>query len=341
MSVKVKKALLTVLGVATAALTGCSLLPVEEPALKPPLVEPAQEKLNLYEVKRADITDEVSGVATFESAKMDYLYFVVSGARLVSIEVTPGDRVKAGQVVATTDNGELEMKIRLQEISVEKTKISLKQAMAEKDDNDPDIQIKKLDLESQLLQLQSQREQYAQSKLVATIDGIVTNVDTNLKPGDKVNAYDRLVTITDPSEMNLVYTGSQEDLTGIAISMDVSVTYRDETYSGKVVQTPLTAPPNANQAIEKRNATSIVIDVEGLPADVGLGDHAEISIIKKRSPNALVIPRGGLRTYMGRSYVQVLDGESRKEIDVEPGIKTKTEVEIRKGLQEGQQVILN
>ncbi|MNI96739.1 hypothetical protein D3C73_1552570 [compost metagenome] len=55
----------------------------------------------------------------------------------------------------------------------------------------------------------------------------------------------------------------------------------------------------------------------------------------------LIIPKVGLRSYMGRDYVQVLEGESRKEIDVEKGIVSSTEVEIRKGLKEGQKVILN
>jgi hypothetical protein len=44
---------------------------------------------------------------------------------------------------------------------------------------------------------------------------------------------------------------------------------------------------------------------------------------------------------MGRDYVQVLEGESRKELDVEKGIVSSTEVEIRKGIKEGQKVILN
>jgi multidrug efflux pump subunit AcrA (membrane-fusion protein) len=44
---------------------------------------------------------------------------------------------------------------------------------------------------------------------------------------------------------------------------------------------------------------------------------------------------------MGRNFVQVLEGDSRKEVDVQPGIKDETNVEIRKGLTEGQQVILN
>ena len=41
----------------------------------------------------------------------------------------------------------------------------------------------------------------------------------------------------------------------------------------------------------------------------------------------------------GRNYVLVMDGDSRKEADVQTGLITDTEVEIVSGLEEGQQVI--
>jgi hypothetical protein len=44
---------------------------------------------------------------------------------------------------------------------------------------------------------------------------------------------------------------------------------------------------------------------------------------------------------MNRYYVQVADGDRRKEVDVEVGLMTATDVEIVKGVEEGQQVILN
>lgn len=79
----------------------------------------------------------------------------------------------------------------------------------------------------------------------------------------------------------------------------------------------------------------------GLPPEVVIGNQADITIVTQKRDQVMVIPRAGLRNYMGRDFVQVLDGESRKEIDVEKGIVAATEVEIRKGLSEGQQIILN
>lgn len=322
-------------------LTGCSLLPVEEGELKPPLVEPAKETLSLYAVKRSNIAQQITGVATFASDKMDYLFYSESGSRLRQINVKLGDQVKVGDVLATTETSDLDMKIKLQQISIEKLKISMQQAMSEKDADDPDIRLRLLDMESAQLQLKSLQDQLQNSRLTSTINGIVTFIDA-IQPGDQVAAYKQVITLSDPRQMKLVYTASsQNDLGGVEVGMDVTVKLKDKTLAGKIVQTPLSAPPNSNKAIQDKNAKALYIQVADLPEGVTIGSQADITIVTQKRDQVIVIPRAGLRNYMGRDYVQVLDGESRKEVDVEKGIVAATEVEIRKGLSEGQQIILN
>jgi hypothetical protein len=55
----------------------------------------------------------------------------------------------------------------------------------------------------------------------------------------------------------------------------------------------------------------------------------------------IVLPRGAIRSYMDRYYVQIMEGDYRKEADIEVGLMTPTQVEIVRGVEEGQQVILN
>ncbi|UJF35587.1 efflux RND transporter periplasmic adaptor subunit [Paenibacillus hexagrammi] len=151
-----------------------------------------------------------------------------------------------------------------------------------------------------------------------------------------------MITLSDPNQMKLVYTASsQNDLAGVEVGMEAAIKVKDKTYTGKVVQTPLTAPPNSNKAIQDKNAKAIYIQMPELPEGVSIGTQADLTIVTQKRDQVLIIPRAGLRNYMGRDFVQVLDGESRKEVDVEKGIVSATEVEIRKGLSEGQQIILN
>ncbi|WP_223829546.1 efflux RND transporter periplasmic adaptor subunit [Paenibacillus arenilitoris] len=336
------KGIRIVIGVSAVmlCLSGCSLLPVEEKQLKPPLAKPAEQKIETVEVKQGDIVKQVTGVAAFVSDKMDYLFFKQSGGRLSRINVQLGAKVKAGDVLVSTETDELEADVRLQEIEIEKIKIELEQALAEKGQGDPAVKMKLLDLESAQIQLNLLKKQLEQTRLISSVDGIVTYIEP-MELGEQVSAYKKLVTISDPTERKLLYEASDRgNLAGVQINMKVSVKLNDKTYQGKVVQTPSTAPASNNEAIDARNAKSVVIDVQGLPSGVNIGDQADITIVTEKRDQVLIIPRSGLRTYLDRDYVQVLDGESRKEIDVEKGIVTDTEVEIRKGLSAGQKVIL-
>lgn len=343
LSMKVSARRMTIVGVCcmAAALAGCSILPKEEEALKPPLVKPVKENFELYEVKRGNIAKQITGVATFASDKTDYLFFKESGGRLESVNVQLGDTVRPGDVVATIDPGDTEMKIRQQQINIEKAQIALEQVKEQNRGDVTAMRLKMLDLQSAQVQMDLLKQQLEKTKLVSTIGGIVTYVDA-LKEGDQVTAYKPLVTISDPKQVKLVYQVSNfNDLTGVEINMDVDVKIKDKPYHGVVVQIPSTAPPSDNKSVQDKNARSIVIKVDDVPDDVQIGSNADITIVTEKRDNVLVIPRAGLRSYLGRDYVQVLDGESRKEIDVEKGIVAATEVEIRKGLKEGQKVILN
>lgn len=48
---------------------------------------------------------------------------------------------------------------------------------------------------------------------------------------------------------------------------------------------------------------------------------------------------GRLREFRERTYVRVLDGEQRREVDVRVGVRTDTQVEILSGLEAGELVI--
>lgn len=334
-------AIAALMGSVLAVLPGCSLLPKEEQALQPPLVKPVKENFELYEVKKGAITKQVSGVGTFASDRLQYLSYNESGGRFSSMNVSMGSKVAKGDVVAQLDKGEVEGKIRQQEIVLEKAKLALEQAKEEQRGDAIAIRMKVLDVQKEQIALDMLRQQLERTKLVSNVDGIVTFMDP-IKQGDAVAAYKTLLTISDPKSIKLVYeTANTNDLTGIQVGMTADLKIKNTALKGKVVQIPATAPQSDVKSIQDKNAKSIVIVPDELPDTVTIGTNADITIVTEKRDNVLLIPKVGLRSYMGRDYVQVLEGESRKEVDVEKGIVSATEVEIRKGLKEGQKVILN
>jgi len=322
------------------ALSGCSLLPVEQEVLQPPLVEPAQEQFDVVKAGKSDIQTALRGTANFVSAAAANLAFKESGGRIKAIPVTQGQEVKAGELVAEIETGDLEYQISLQQINVEKMQLLLSQTI-KSDASDTDLQLRKLDLKREQMSLENMMNRLSKSRLYSPISGVVTFVE-KMTAGDFVNAYQNIVSVADPSQLQLTYVASDsKELTQVKAGMPVKLKYRGVEYTGKVVQAPSNVPiaTDANKA--QTNAVTIYMSIDDAPADSKVGDSAEMTIDLQKRHDVIVLPRSAIRSYMNRYYVQIADGERRKEVDVEVGLMTATEVEIVKGVEEGQQVILN
>ncbi len=328
-----------VLLAATLALAGCSLLPDEE-TLQPPLIQPAQEQFDAVDAAKGDIQTSLRGNATFVSAKVETLSFKGNGGRLKSINVKLGDQVKAGDLLAELETGDLDLQLKLQRLNVERAELLYKQALMS-DANDTDLRLREIDLERENISYGAMESRLSQARLYAQISGTVIFVES-LKTGDGVNTYQSIITIADPSSMQLSYAaGNAKDLLPVEVGMPVSLKYKGKDYTGKVLQSPSTAPVTDDKAKAEKNGTTIILSMDNQPEGVHVGDVADVTIELQKRENVIVLPRSAVRTYMGRFYVQVAEGDRRKEVDVEVGLTTPTQVEIVQGLKEGQQVILN
>ncbi|ALS28991.1 RND transporter [Paenibacillus sp. 32O-W] len=315
---------------------GCSLLPTEEEPIPPPLIKPAEEQYDTVKVATGTIERYFQGTATFVSRSSSQVYFTQSGGRLVKLHAKVGETVKKGQLLAELDHGDLELRTSLQRLAVEKAEIELKRSREGGDPND--IRMREIDLESAKLTLNALEEQIVRNRLTSPIDGIVTYV-SDIQPGQTVNAYQAIYSIADPNQVQLTYEAQNtSDIIAVQPGMQAEITYQKEKYTGTVLQTPSSAPLSGDEAERERNARKLILQTD---AKGEIGQFADFKIFLERKENVIIIPRSGLRTYLDRKYVQVIDGERRKEVDVEVGIMTSTEVEIRRGLEEGQEVILN
>jgi len=321
--------------------TGCSLMPEDGAALKPPLIKPAKPNYEIYEVKKGNISTQINGIATFVSSEVVNLSFSESGVRLRSIQVNLGDRVKKGQIVAELETGDLEARLKVQQLNLEKAQILLEQQMQANGSDKYAIRLKKIDVQSAQIQLDLIHEQLNKAKLVAPIDGVVTYVSDKQK-GDTIGAYQSIVSISNPTNKNLLYEASaSSDLNRVEVNMNVDIKRGGETLTGKVVQNPLSVALDTERETLDRISKMLVIKPDGDQDHFELGDQVDFSITLEHREDVIVIPRAGFHKLFDREYVQVLEGEAMKEIGVEIGIVSPTEVEIRNGLVEGQKVITN
>jgi RND family efflux transporter MFP subunit len=316
-----------------SVLAGCGLFPEEEPLLAPPLMEPAEVSYSTVKAKRGDIVKTIRGSGSFVSIESKYMFFEARGGRLKEIHVKLGDEVKKGDLLAELYTDDIESQIKQQELALRKTQITYNQL---KDSNGDKYDLEKasIDIEIARMKLNELREERDQSLLVTDVDGTVTYVDTRLGPGDNVSAFQNIMRIANPSNLYLAYSGS--NLSSFTMGAKVDVTIGDKVYGGEVISTPANVPPDGDENLKNY----VGITVKELPGDVKMGDNAQVSLILEESKNAIILPKQAVRNYMGRKYVNVLENGLNNERDVEIGVETATEVEIRKGVEEGEEIIL-
>jgi macrolide-specific efflux system membrane fusion protein len=139
----------------------------------------------------------------------------------------------------------------------------------------------------------------------------------------------------------------------VAVGMDVTVDINAAgQHKGKVKQLPSAKEQNNNNnggfypgdngQPKPRDSIDnyLVVQLDEMPEAVTRGTQLSVAVITERKENAIVIPLAALRSITGRNYVQVVDDKGNKrEVDVEIGQKTSTQVEIIKGLTPGQKVV--
>ncbi|WP_438446000.1 efflux RND transporter periplasmic adaptor subunit [Gorillibacterium sp. sgz5001074] len=326
---------------AAVALSGCTLLPKEEEALKPPLVKPVEEQYNTVKVTAGTVAKELRGSATYESTKTEYAQFAEQGGRLLELKVKPGDQVKKGDVLVQLDVEGLDLKLKEQELALEKAKLALKKAWSDPAKDPDNLRIAELAAELEQLKLDHLRRTFTSKQLTAAMDGQVIYA-SDLKPGDTVAAYQTLVTLADPTRLRLMMrVDNTNDIGEAVVGMEAKIKSDKAELSAAIVQTPSTAPVTTDKALAEKNAKTLYLELASLPPEAKIGGSVQVTIPTQKKDNVLKIPRSGLRNYMGRTFVQVLDGKSLREVDVEAGLQSPTEIEIVKGLKEGQDIVLN
>lgn len=320
-------------------LSGCSLLPKLEEPLAPPLVKPVKQNYTTVEAKKGTIVSSVKGLGIFEPVNVVYHQFKEEGGKIKGVLVKSGDIVKKGDPLIQLEVEGLDIEIKYKLLDVEKAKVGLE--TAKQDRNDAQMKLRLLELDIAQIQYERTLSKLQGRQLKAGMDGQVIFV-ADVKPPDYAEPYRVLVSVADITQLRVAYEsrGTDLQLSSVMIGMDAEVTWKEEVMIAEVTQTPSSAPITQDQQLRERYAKLLYIELANIPDEVEIGDFADVMIVTKKKENVLLLPTRALRSFLGRNYVQILDGERISELDVEVGIKTVTEVEIMNGLEEGQQIIL-
>ena len=154
-------------------------------------------------------------------------------------------------------------------------------------------------------------------------------------PGSSVSAFQAVVTLADPSELEITAVPSVDDLQLMGIGQEVSV--RLSSQSGEALPGKITGLPLGTLSSSNNQAVHISLEDE-TPA-LNLGEAATIQVVIDTRQNALWLPPAAIRSFQGQDFVFVESNGVQRRVNVVVGLQASDRVEIISGLEEGQTVV--
>lgn len=234
---------------------------------------------------------------------------------------------------AAADLAAAEARYRQARAELERARTEQEQARAQSQDQAEQLRRLELDLEAARLEVERRRAELSQSQLVAPFAGQITTAA--VRPGAAVEAYAPVLTLVDPAELTIEADVDTAALARVAVGQRVRLTFGDlPEATGTVVELP---DPQARATRTDNAPLRIRVEPDAPLAGARMGTVGKVYVILQEKHGVLLLPTAALREYGDRTYV--LLQEPRREVDVVVGVRGETEVEILRGLEEGDQVI--
>lgn len=301
-----------------------------------------QTPIEFTQVKKQDLKATVSSSGTVTGKDSVDLKFIGS-ARLVSLNVETGDKVKKGQTIASEDTQDLSIALQQARNTLTDKDATAKQIEdAVKDHSSDETIIQKATRTTAQVArdnaydaVKKAQRAFQDSVLYAPIGGIITKADPNI--GQFVSGTDLIAQIVDDSEIFFDSEVDESDIGKIKLGQKANVTlnsYGDKIFEGTVEEVqPLTKTTSSG-------ATIVVVRINLGKPEINFvqGLNGQASIIYNESKNALTIPQEALKD---ETTVYIKEGNQFKEVKIKTGLKSDTDIEILEGLTENQSVVLN
>lgn len=344
-----KRSMIVMMSATLVFSSGCALLPNEkEEEVLPDIVPPQISKKPEYEVTRKTLETSVSVIGKLISMEEETLHFTSDGKNLKELYVKVGDKVQAGDIIGELDVEDLKKTLRLERIAFKSEENNMKQTLRERDEMDPlDFEAKQIAFEEKRQKLADLEEEISLATLYAPFSGTIVSVTA--QKGDVIKKYAPIAIVADTALITPASKLTKTELEKVAPGLDAVVSISSVgNFMGKIKTLPVQSTDNSSggggggtggENKPERPEDFMLVEVPDLPDGLNRGTPISIKIITKRTENAIVIPPSTLRSIGSRTYVQVVDEEGKREVDVEVGQQTATDVEILQGLEPGQKVV--
>jgi multidrug efflux pump subunit AcrA (membrane-fusion protein) len=181
----------------------------------------------------------------------------------------------------------------------------------------------------------------ADGRVIAPQAGQITSIA--LEEGASVTAFEPVVEVADVSQLEFAATLNGEQMRQLTEGQPVEIrllTRPDIALAGTIRRLPAPYGSGGSGGVQDRDQLTHfdVADLQGQELRAG-ATLAKVSIVLEHKDGVLLLPPEAIRTFEGRTFVIVREGEGERRTTVRVGIVTDTQLEIAEGLQEGDVVV--
>lgn len=314
---------------------------------------PKQAPLEFTNVKRQDIKATISASGTLTAKNSANLRFKLPG-KLTFINVKTGDRVFAGQVLAGLDTQDLN-------IALQQARNVLRDKQATVDKVVDDIHLfqygnggfpivgtsfetmtqRQLRTTAEVARdnafdsIKESQRGFQDTVIISPINGIITQAIE--VPNQVVGATDIIAQVVDDSLLYFDAEVDEADISFVSVGDEAEISlnsYPDRTFTGQVEQImPSTKLTDSNATVV---IVRILINETNIRNIPGLNGQATITFAK--AFDVLSIP---IESIQNDNTVFISTPKGLTKVPVTLGIKSDTDAEVKNGLSEGQQIVLN
>lgn len=285
-------------------------------------------------VARRPIAASYSGTANLEAPAEAQVVAKTSGVML-QLLAEEGDVVKAGQVLARIDPDRPRLEMERTRALVRKLENNYRRAQelaASKLVAAEQAEQIRFDLEAARAAYELAQLELSYTNIVAPIDGVIAQ--RLAKPGNLIQLNSALFRIVDNSRLEAVLNVPERDLAtmkaGLAVHMAV------DAMPGQVFEGTI---DRVSPVVDAGSGTFRV--VTAFPGDGGLrpGMFGRIEVVYDQRADALTVPRAALIEDAGETAVFTVKDKKAVRVAIEVGHMSGELAEVRKGLEEGDQVV--
>lgn len=198
-----------------------------------------------------------------------------------------------------------------------------------------DLRYREALIKQQEASLASVADRIRKTNLTAPINGVITSINSEI--GETVNLGQISVSMNSVGNFEIELDISETDIPKVSIGQSATITldaFPDEKFSGHVVE--IEPAQTIIQGVVYYKAT---ISFDNQDERIKAGMTANVDIITAERKNVLTIPLRSVTKKNGSGTIKVLENNQIKEIEIQVGLISSSEIEVISGLAEGQQII--